>query len=191
MEIAAKHATKAPTKKAAAKKKLAAKSAAPRQSAQPNVEAFARKTLVLTGTLSTMKRKEAEALLTSVGAIVSGSVSAKTDLLIFGEDAGSKLGRARSLGVKMMPEFEMVEMLRRAGVASPLLAEAEVKDDLRGRFDARFRQIIAANKVTVRASKASTVHVVPDSPPRKDDICFRWLIEGWRIELAQLGVERL
>lgn len=196
MEIVATHAAKAPTKKAAAKKKPAAKSAAPRKSAQPSVEAFARKTVVLTGTLSTMKRKEAEALLTSVGAIVSGSVSAKTDLLIFGEDAGSKLGRARSLGVKMMPEFEMVEILRRAGVASPLLAEAEVKDDLRGRFDARFRQIIAANKVTVRASKASTVHVVPNSPPRKGDICFRWLIEGviggelnWRsLELS--GCER-
>lgn len=70
---------------------------------------FAGKTVVLTGSLSGMTRNEAKALLESLGATVSGSVSKKTDLLIYGDKAGSKLEKAKALGVETMPEAEFLK----------------------------------------------------------------------------------
>ena len=63
---------------------------------------FAGKTVVITGTLENMSRDEATTLLESMGANVSGSVSSKTDFLLCGENAGSKLNKAQSLGVKII-----------------------------------------------------------------------------------------
>jgi DNA ligase (NAD+) len=71
---------------------------------------FAGKTVVITGTLS-VDRKEFQALLEAAGATASGSVSAKTDYLIAGESAGSKLARAQSLGVAVLSEEDAREML--------------------------------------------------------------------------------
>ncbi|MDO6558546.1 NAD-dependent DNA ligase LigA [Paraglaciecola chathamensis] len=65
---------------------------------------------VLTGTLNVMDRNQAKAKLQSLGAKVSGSVSAKTDCLVAGEKAGSKLTKAHDLGVKVMNEDEMLAM---------------------------------------------------------------------------------
>ncbi len=65
---------------------------------------FTGKTIVLTGTLTQMTRNEAKELLQSLGANVSGSVSKKTDLVIYGEAAGSKLTKANALGVMTMDE---------------------------------------------------------------------------------------
>ncbi|SUC10499.1 DNA ligase [Pasteurella canis] len=65
---------------------------------------FKEKTVVLTGTLTQMGRTEAKALLQSLGAKVSGSVSAKTDLVIAGESAGSKLTKANELNVQVIDE---------------------------------------------------------------------------------------
>lgn len=65
---------------------------------------FSGKTIVLTGMLTQMTRNDAKALLESLGANVSGSVSKKTDLVIYGEAAGSKLTKANSLGVMTMDE---------------------------------------------------------------------------------------
>ena len=65
---------------------------------------------VLTGTLNVMDRNTAKAKLQSLGAKVSGSVSAKTDCLVAGEKAGSKLTKAQDLGVKVMSEDEMLAM---------------------------------------------------------------------------------
>ena len=65
---------------------------------------FTGKTVVLTGTLTLMGRNEAKALLESLGANVSGSVSKKTDYVIYGEAAGSKLVKANDLGVETMDE---------------------------------------------------------------------------------------
>lgn len=65
---------------------------------------FSGKTIVLTGTLTQMTRNDVKALLESLGANVSGSVSKKTDLVIYGEAAGSKLTKANSLGVMTMDE---------------------------------------------------------------------------------------
>ncbi|MFC6196763.1 NAD-dependent DNA ligase LigA [Ponticaulis profundi] len=69
------------------------------------------KTLVFTGTLSRMTRDEAKARALSLGAKVSGSVSAKTDLLIAGEKAGSKRTKAESLGVKVISEDDWMDMI--------------------------------------------------------------------------------
>ena len=68
-------------------------------------------TYVLTGTLSRMKRDEAKQLLQARGAKVTGSVSSKTTALIAGEAAGSKLDKAEKLGVQVMSEDEMCELL--------------------------------------------------------------------------------
>lgn len=65
---------------------------------------FYGKTVVLTGTLSSLGRKEATELLENLGAKVAGSVSKNTDYVIFGEEAGSKLDKARALGVKTLDE---------------------------------------------------------------------------------------
>ena len=72
---------------------------------------FAGKTVVLTGSLSQMNRDDAKARLTALGAKVSGSVSKKTDLLIAGEAAGSKLVKAQELGIAVIDEAEMIRLL--------------------------------------------------------------------------------
>ena len=72
---------------------------------------FAGKTVVLTGSLSGLSRDEAKDRLVALGAKVSGSVSAKTDLVIAGEAAGSKLTKAQQLNIKVIDEAEMMRLL--------------------------------------------------------------------------------
>ncbi len=72
---------------------------------------LAGQTFVLTGTLSGMTRDEAKLRLQALGAKVSGSVSGKTSAVVAGEKAGSKLTRAESLGVRVISEDELVELL--------------------------------------------------------------------------------
>ena len=72
---------------------------------------FSNKTIVLTGTLTKYGRKEATVLLENLGAKVTGSVSKSTDIVIAGVEAGSKLDRARSLGIKVMDEAEFISLL--------------------------------------------------------------------------------
>ncbi|WP_377891709.1 NAD-dependent DNA ligase LigA [Alkalihalobacillus sp. R86527] len=72
---------------------------------------FAGKTVVLTGKLEKMSRGEAKKKLEELGAKVTGSVSKSTDLLIAGEDAGSKLEKAESLGIEVWDENKFVEEL--------------------------------------------------------------------------------
>ncbi|MCP4118609.1 MAG: NAD-dependent DNA ligase LigA [Desulfobacteraceae bacterium] len=74
---------------------------------------FSGKTVVLTGSLTTMTRSEAKKRLQEQGAKVTGSVSKKTDILVAGESAGSKLTKAQSLGVTVMDEEELTEQLNR------------------------------------------------------------------------------
>lgn len=72
---------------------------------------FAGKTVVLTGSLSQLSRDEAKERLTALGAKVAGSVSKKTDLVIAGEAAGSKLAKAQELGIAVIDEDEMIRLL--------------------------------------------------------------------------------
>ena len=72
---------------------------------------FAGKTIVLTGSLSQMSRDDAKAALLALGAKVAGSVSKKTDLVIAGEAAGSKLAKAQELGIEVIDEAEMIRLL--------------------------------------------------------------------------------
>lgn len=69
------------------------------------------KTFVITGTLPTLKRNIAKNLIEKVGAKVSNSVSAKTDYIVVGEDAGSKLEKAEKLGIQQLSESELLTML--------------------------------------------------------------------------------
>ena len=70
------------------------------------------KNVVLTGTLTQLTRDEAKALLQSLGCKVSGSVSSKTDYLIAGEKAGSKLTKAQELGIKVLSEQDFVNLIK-------------------------------------------------------------------------------
>lgn len=72
---------------------------------------FAGLTFVLTGTLPTMKRDEAKAIIESFGGKASGSVSKKTNYVLAGEDAGSKLTKAQELGIPVISEEEFLKMI--------------------------------------------------------------------------------
>ncbi len=73
---------------------------------------FKGKTFVLTGTLPTYKRNEAAAIIESFGGKTSSSVSKKTDFVLAGEEAGSKLDKANALGIKVISEEEFNEMIK-------------------------------------------------------------------------------
>lgn len=73
---------------------------------------FKGKTVVLTGSLTSLTRDEAGEKITSLGGKVSSSVSRKTDLVIYGENAGSKLLKAKELGIRLIDESELLKMLK-------------------------------------------------------------------------------
>ena len=83
-----------------------------KSTAAPTSDRYAGKTFVLTGTLPTMSRDEASALIKAQGGKVSGSVSKKTDYVVAGEAAGSKLTKANELGVTVIDEATLLEMLK-------------------------------------------------------------------------------
>ena len=71
------------------------------------------KTVVFTGTLEQMTRSEAKAKALNLGAKVAGSVSAHTDYVIMGADAGSKAKKAQELGIKILSEAEFLELIQK------------------------------------------------------------------------------
>jgi DNA ligase (NAD+) len=73
---------------------------------------FSGKTFVITGTLPTLKRDEAKELIQKAGGKVTDSVSKKTDYLLVGEEAGSKLEKAEALGISQVSEAQLLEMLK-------------------------------------------------------------------------------
>lgn len=81
----------------------------------PKAGALAGKTVVVTGTLATMSRDDAFAKIRAAGGSVSNSISAKTDYLVAGENAGSKLDKAQKLGVKVIDEAEFLKLCNKEG----------------------------------------------------------------------------
>jgi len=69
-------------------------------------------TFVLTGTLPTLSREQAKQLIEEAGGKVTVSVSKKTDFVVAGEDAGSKLAKARALGVRVVDESHLLEIVK-------------------------------------------------------------------------------
>ncbi|MBP5698205.1 MAG: NAD-dependent DNA ligase LigA, partial [Alphaproteobacteria bacterium] len=69
------------------------------------------KTIVFTGTLTTLTRSEAKSKALAAGAKVAGTVSAHTDLVVLGENAGSKLSKAKELGIRIISEDEFMNLL--------------------------------------------------------------------------------
>ena len=78
---------------------------------------FSGKTFVFTGALALFSRKEAQTLVEKLGGRASGSVSKKTDFVVAGEEAGSKLARAQELGVTVLSEVEFQQMVEREGAS--------------------------------------------------------------------------
>ncbi len=131
-EKATKKAAQAKEQEKASKKKAVAAAAPKKASASSSSSsaarsAFSGKTVCCTGTFATMKRSEAEVVLAAAGANVVGSVSGNTDILIHGDDAGSKLAKAQQHGVQLMTEAEMVAILKGAGVGDEQLKGADKK----------------------------------------------------------------
>ena len=85
---------------------------APNAASGADLASFQGKTVVLTGTLTSMSRDEAKDKLEALGAKVSGSVSKKTDYVIAGAEAGSKLDKAMELGVAVLDEAEFLSLLK-------------------------------------------------------------------------------
>jgi DNA ligase (NAD+) len=83
----------------------------PEQQAALGPQPLLGKTLVLTGTLPTLSRDEAKALVEAAGGKVAGSVSKKTDFLVAGAEAGSKLAKAQDLGVPVLDEAGLQALL--------------------------------------------------------------------------------
>ncbi|MRH44569.1 NAD-dependent DNA ligase LigA [Aquibacillus halophilus] len=83
----------------------------PRKSEQPEDSVFMNKTVVLTGKLEVLSRQEAIEKIEAYGGKVTGSVSKKTDILVAGIDAGSKLDKAKSLGISIWDEQQLTEAL--------------------------------------------------------------------------------
>ena len=77
----------------------------------PAADTLAGKTFVLTGTLPSLTRSGAKEMIEAAGGKVSGSVSKKTDYVVAGEEAGSKLTKAQSLGVAVIDEAGLRELL--------------------------------------------------------------------------------
>jgi DNA ligase (NAD+) len=80
--------------------------------------ALSGKTVVITGTLPTLSRTKATALIEAAGGRVTGSVSKATDFLVAGEEAGSKLDKAKSLGVELIDEAELLRRIDSAATSS-------------------------------------------------------------------------
>jgi DNA ligase (NAD+) len=105
------------------------------QTIQESAPAFSGKTFVITGTLPTMTRQEASALIEAAGGKVTSSVSAKTDFVVAGSEAGSKLSDAQKLGITILGETELSEMLLFSASAEKPKIDAVSMPEQRKLFD--------------------------------------------------------
>ena len=127
------------------------------------------KNVVVTGTLQSMGRDEAKQRILAVGGKSAGSVSARTDYLVAGENSGSKLSRAKKLGVPVLSEEEFLAVLD--GTAAPESAESTcaiapctrplaAKRALRGSDCPGHRMSSGANAVSLSPAVPSCITVV-------------------------------
>lgn len=116
------------------------------------------KTVVVTGVLAVLKRDEAEAALTALGARVTGSVSAKTDILFVGTQAGSKLAKAEALGITIADEAQLQKILggKTKTVSKAQLAARKAADDVRKKLE---REALAGEAAPPSDFKGKTVVV--------------------------------
>jgi DNA ligase (NAD+) len=92
--------------------KLLAAGVKPEQPKARRSEKLAGKTIVVTGTLENFSRQQAEQAIRQAGGKSSGSVSKKTDFVLAGENPGSKLNKAKKLGVEVIDEKQFLEMIK-------------------------------------------------------------------------------
>ena len=85
--------------------------------------------MVVTGTLKRFKREEIEELIHKLGGRPAGSVSKKTSFVVAGEDAGSKLEKAKALGVKVVTEEEFLQTANAAGDTMATASRKSVSDE--------------------------------------------------------------
>ena len=165
------------------------------------------KTVVITGALEGVTRKEATAGLTALGAKVSGSVSKNTDILFAGEAAGSKLAKATKLGVTVCSEIQLLELLRGKqpafaldGRAAPATlseaieavdwkkASAEHIDELDRALVAHFAvhgRTIAHDVATAALMKAKRAEVETNFPYRNPLVSWALSPDGVRLAVAE------
>ena len=89
--------------------KMIAAGVRPKEMRRGGAGVFSGMSIVVTGTLPTLSRKQAEDLIRSCGGNAAGSVSKKTAFVVVGEDAGSKLDKARALGIETIDEREFLQ----------------------------------------------------------------------------------
>lgn len=116
--------------------------------------------IAITGTFATMKRSDAKRVLEDAGAVISGSVSKKTELVIHGADAGTKAAKAQSLGVELMTEEEMVQQLNEVGYTHELLADAAKKLKAQA---AKEKKLMAGVNKTIASVNESQVEKYGDT----------------------------
>ena len=158
------------------------------------------KTVVITGTLSTMKRNDAKAKLTALGAKVTGSVSAKTDMLFCGEDAGSKLTKAESLGIPVHDEDALLALLEAdpdaaAAKAPPKKEKPAATSDLGTVAELEGKKVVVTGKLQEMTRDEAKAHLlavgaVPSSSiSSKTDLLIVGEKAGSKLTKAQdLGV---
>ena len=88
----------------------------PEKTGKKDMQALAGRSFVLTGTLSSMTRKQAAEKIEAAGGNVTGSVSGKTDFVVAGESPGSKIEQARQKGINVIDENEIMQIMKKAGV---------------------------------------------------------------------------
>jgi NAD-dependent DNA ligase len=125
------------------------------------------KTVVVTGVLAAMQRDVAEAGLTSLGARVTGSVSASTDILFVGAQPGSKLEKAKALGITILDEAQLLAVLGNKTVSrAKLEARAEAEEERR-RLEA---QALAGKAAAPSSLKDKTVVVTGTLSVERDEM---------------------
>lgn len=138
------------------------------------------KTFVLTGTLHQMKRDDAEAELAKRGAVIGGSVSKKTDYLVAGEKAGSKMEKAKSLGVPVLTEADLMTLLGGntadvADVSGSVLDTLKVLDLSMGTLDDEGAKALLENPKIKNLDKL--------------DLHYHWISDELMEKLKELPIE--